>query len=280
MISSLSAPQPLRGTLERAHGLLEAPRVGPDGAVHYTDILGGGAWRVEGDGEPATVVPKRRGVGGQLPHSDGGWVLSGRTVIHSRDGENRELLSVEGVQGFNDMTTGPDGSVYAGALRFHPFAGEDPVPGEVWRIDPDGSSAVAAEGIDWCNGIGLAPDGGRMYVSDTAHGVIRAFDPATGGGEVFASPGRGAVDGLAVDEEGGVWVALGDAGIARFDAGGELDGFAEVPSSFTSSLCFGGADLRDVYITTGDNRVNPDLGGAVFRARSELAGLALTPARV
>jgi sugar lactone lactonase YvrE len=276
--ASLTTPEPLAGTLERAHGLLEAPRPDGDGVL-YTDILAGGVYRAEGDGEPAIVLPKRRGVGGQVPHADGGLVLTGRTVIHSREGSDRELLAVDGVHGFNDLTTGPGGAVFVGALRFKPFLGEDPAPGEVWRIDAGGAE-VAARGIDWPNGIGFSPDGERMYVSDTAHGVVRVFDGGAEEGEVFASTDRGAVDGLAVDSEGGVWVALGDAGIARFDAGGDLDQVFEVPSNFTSSLCFAGPDLRDVYVTTGDNRRNPELGGAVFRARAEPAGLPVATASV
>ena len=106
--------------------------------------------------------------------------------------------------------------------------------------------------------------------------------PAAGGAaERFASSPRGSVDGLAVDAEGGVWVALGEgAAVARFDADGGLDDITDLPASFVSSLCFGGPDMRDVLITTADNDVRPDLGGTLLRARSEVPGLALAPVRV
>ena len=52
---------------------------------------------------------------------------------------------------------------------------------------------------------------------------------------------------------------------------------SDLPSNFVSSLSFGGADMRDVLITTADNEVHPELGGTLFRARSEVAGLAMTP---
>jgi sugar lactone lactonase YvrE len=95
--------------------------------------------------------------------------------------------------------------------------------------------------------------------------------------ELCSSP-RGSPDGLAVDAEGGVWVALGQGGaIGRFLPDGRLDELVAVPAQFVSSLCFGGPDMRDVLITTADNHVNPELGGALFRARSEIAGLALSP---
>jgi gluconolactonase len=266
----------------RAHGLLEAPR--PDGrdSVLYSDVLGGGVYRVPvaGDSEPETVLPKRRGIGGLVPHRQGGIVVTGRSVVHVDGERQRELLSLDGVAGFNDMTTDSAGRVLAGALRFLPFAGEDPVPTEVWRISAPGVAEVAAEGIDWPNGIAITPDDGALYVSDTANGVIRIFVGGRTDGDVFASVSTGTVDGLALDEDGGVWVALGDGGIARFDADGNLDGFAAIPSAFVSSLCFGGPDRRDVFITTADNPDDPDKGGTVFHARAEVAGVEVSAATV
>jgi gluconolactonase len=102
-----------------------------------------------------------------------------------------------------------------------------------------------------------------------------------GGGEEFAAAPRGSADGLAVDAEGGVWVALGEGGgIARFDSAGELSELIEMPAGFVSSLSFGGADMRDVLITTADNLLQPELGGTLLRARSEIAGLPVAPVRV
>ena len=265
----LSEPQPVAAVAARGHGLLEGPRTDADGSLLYSDVMGGGVWRVTAAGEVEEVVPKRRGVGGLLPHRDGGVVASGRTLVHVRDGETRELLALEDAAGFNDIHTDAEGRVLAGALRFHPFKGEQPVPGEVWRVAAPGDAEVVAEGVRWANGIGLSPDGARMYVSDYAEGAVLVYE---GGPEpaVFAKAPSGSCDGLAVDEEGGVWVALGDAGaVGRFDADGGLDGIAEVPADFVSSVSFGGADRRDVHITT--------IGG-IFRARSEVAGVATQPA--
>lgn len=281
-LSTLSTPQPLPSVTARPHGLLEAPRHFGDGWILYSDVLGGGVYRapVSGDREPETVLPKRRGIGGMVTHRDGGIVVTGREVVHVGGERQRELLSLDGVAGFNDMTTDSAGRVLAGALRFQPFAGEDPVPTEVWRIAAPGVAEVAAEGIDWPNGIALTPDDSALYVSDTANGVVRVFGSGRTDGDVFTSVATGTVDGLALDEEGGVWVALGDCGIARFDADGNLDGFAEVPSAFVSSLCFGGPDRRDVFITTADNPVDADKGGTVFHARSEVAGVEVGAATV
>lgn len=246
-------------------GLLEAPCWDGNGGVYFSDVLQGGVRRWS-DGGVEDVLPKRRGIGGMCLHADGGLVVSGRNVLHVRDGEQRVLLGeLEGVTGFNDLATDSDGRVYVGALRFSPFAGEAPVPGQVWRIEADGAAPVL-EGIDWPNGIGFAPGGATMYACDYAHGTVLGGD-----GEVFARSPAGA-DGLAVDGEGGVWVATGEGGaIARFAADGSLDHTVAIPADFVSSLCFGGEDMRDVYVTTV---------GSLLRGRSDVPGLPLAPARV
>jgi sugar lactone lactonase YvrE len=248
------------------YGLLEAPCWDHIGGVYFSDVLQGGVRRWSAAGVE-DVLPKRRGIGGMCLHADGGLVMSGRDVLHVRGGERRVLLGeVEGVRGFNDLAVGPDGGVYVGALRFMPFAGEAPKPGQVWRIHIDGASPVL-EGIDWPNGIGFSPDGQTMYACDYAHGTV-----VSGDGDVFAQSPSGSADGLAVDEKGGVWMAMGEAGaIARFEPDGSLDRTVDVPADFVSSLCFGGDDLRDVYVTT--------MGG-LLHGRSDVPGLPVPPATI
>jgi gluconolactonase len=244
---------------ERPGGLLEAPRLTADGVV-FSDVTGGGVYC---DG--ATVVPKRRGVGGIVPHRDGGLVITGRTLLHGE----RELLAGEGLAGFNDLTTTPDGDVLVGALRFHPFAGEAPVPSPLLRVTGPGQAEVISEEALWPNGVGLAPGGDRVYLCDYAHAQVLTCSLDGSGAAVFCASPRGGADGLAVDAEGGVWVALGDAGaVARFTPAGELDAVVDVPADFVTSLSFSGTE---VLVTTL---------GTVFRGRSEVPGLPLAPAAV
>src|ERR1700690_122036 len=118
--------------LAHGYGLAEAPTLDTDGSLVFSDVLGGGVYRLDAAGAVTTVVPKRRGVGGIAIHADGGIVCSGRDVIHVRDGhEPRTLLHVDGVAGWNDLCTDDAGSAYAGALRFAVFDPDAPVvPGE------------------------------------------------------------------------------------------------------------------------------------------------------
>ena len=123
--------------LAYGYGLAEAPTIDRDGSLLFSDVLGGGVhrWRATGD-EVATVVPKRRGVGGIALHAEGGIVCSGRDVVHVDErGETRVVLHVDGVAGWNDVCADEAGNVYAGALRFAVFdRAADEVPGELWRI--------------------------------------------------------------------------------------------------------------------------------------------------
>jgi sugar lactone lactonase YvrE len=263
------------------YGLVEAPCAAEDGSVYFSDVFGGGVQRWSPDGNVETVIPKRRGVGGMCLHADGGLVVSGRTLVHVRDGNSRELFSQEGVTGFNDLATDSDGRLYVGALRFMPFGGEDPVPGEVWRVDATDSATEVLGEILWPNGIGFSPDGGTLYASDFATGDVIACALETGRRNVLARTPSGDADGLAVDADGGIWVALGSGGaVVRYSPEGQLEEELDVPAGFVSSLCFGGTDGRDLYVTTADNTEEPSRAGTLFRTRVERAGLPCPPARI
>ncbi len=209
-------------------------------------------------------------------------MLSGRTVIHLRpDGSQRELLSDPGAPGYNDLFSTPDGDLLAGELRYRPMSGEEPVEGRVVSLAPGAAPRTLAEPVRWSNGIGLSPDGATLYVSDYARQEVLACPAAGGQLRRFAASPRGSADGLAVDVEGCVWVALGEGGgVARFSAGGELAEIVDVPARFVSSISFGGEDGCDVLISTADNLIDPELGGTLLRARSAVAGVPVTPVSV
>jgi xylono-1,5-lactonase len=124
--------------IAHGYGLAEAPTIDVDGSLLFSDVLGGGVFRIASNDALTTVVPKRRGVGGLAIHEGGGVVCSGRDVVHvDPSGNTRTVLHVEGVAGWNDLCTDPAGGVYAGALRFAVFDRDaDVVPGELWHLPP------------------------------------------------------------------------------------------------------------------------------------------------
>jgi sugar lactone lactonase YvrE len=281
-VSLLSPALAVTAVLRRPHGLLEAPRLAADGEMIYSDVIAGGVWGCSPEGEVRELLPKRRGIGGIVPHADGGWVIIGKTLVHLHaDATQHEILLDDQATGFNDLGATPGGELLAGVLRYRPLAGESPRAGQLLLLGSSGERRVLSEGIIWPNGIGVAPDGRTVYVSDYARALVLAISTDGGPEREFARAPRGSADGLAVDADGGVWVALGDGGgVARFHSDGRLDELIPLPARFVSSLSFGGPDLREVLITTADNLDRPELGGTLLRARSQIPGLAVSPVRV
>jgi L-arabinonolactonase len=188
-----------------------------------------------------------------------------------------------GITGFNDLAVDAHGWVVVGALRFRPSRGEAPNAG---RLVVVGSSFVAVavdEGLLWPNGIGFSPDGRRAYVCDFATGeVLRCAVDRQGALAESVEPfaragGPHEADGLAVDAEGGVWVATGAAGgLVRLDAEGDVSARVDGIAPFVSSIALGGPDGRDVLVTTGGGSE----GGTVLRGRAEVAGVPLPAATI
>jgi gluconolactonase len=236
--------------LAEGYVLVEGPRADGDGAVFFSDALGGGVYRwAPGDGVDV-VLADRKGVGGLALHEDGGVLVSGRDVTHvAAGGETRLVFDrPEGVVGFNDICALPTGAVLAGALRFRPFAGDAPVEGEFWHVPGgDDEPSIDVPGVLWANGCGATVDPPRTYACDYANGRVWMRDPD--GLRLFATAPNGEADGLAIDDEGGVWVALASAGaVARFHVDGTLDRVLDVEGAdFVTSLAFDGDTM---YVTT------------------------------
>jgi gluconolactonase len=107
-------------------------------------------------------------------------------------------------------------------------------------------------------------------------------DGSVGSWRKFATLGESGVpDGLKVASDGSVWVADAHGGrIAVFNEDSTHRKDIAVPLPMVTSLCFGGADLRDLYIVTGSRGGPHENCGSIFRLRVEVAGLPLPPARV
>ncbi len=239
-------------TLASGYGLIEGPRCDKKRGLYFSDVRGGGVYRLTEDGEIETIVPKRRGVGGIALHADGGIVISGRNVVHVRDGQTRVVFDLEDTPGFNDLFTDAQGRVYVGSMRSNPFSDAEPrTPGELYRIEAEGVATELYGDVSLTNGIGFSPDGARLYHSDSARNHVIVHDVAADGSvsnrRAFASAPRGFPDGLAVDSHGCVWIAAyGGSCVTRFTPDGALDRHIEVPAKAVTSVAFGGAGLCDL----------------------------------
>jgi gluconolactonase len=271
------------------YGLVEAPVWDDEQGLFFSDVLGGGVYRLGFDDHIDLVIPKRRGVGGMARHAAGGLVVGGRNIAWvGPDGETKVLLApdaIPGAIGFNDLTTDRAGRIYVGSLAYRVFA-DEPKPGFLHVIDLDGSMRTLSDGVMLTNGLGFSPDGGRLYHSDARAGLVRVYDVNADGSvgpwRQFCTLGEGHVaDGLKVAADGSVWVADAHGGrVAIFEPDGAHRADLAVPLPMVTSLCFASDDLRDLYVVTGSDGGPSDRCGSIYRTRVDTPGFALAPARV
>ncbi len=231
-------------------------------------VVGGGILTV-GGAALTLLFPAERG---------GQWVARTIAGVPARDGIR-----------FNDAGVDPAGRVWVGSMH---MTEAEPV-GELYRLDPGGRLTTVIKGVTVSNGLGWSPDGSRMYYADTPLGRVDVFDydPATG--EAFSrrafadlSGAEGVPDGLTVDADGCIWVAMwGGSALRRFTPDGQPDAVLPVPVSQPTSCAFGGPDLADLYITsasvglTDAERAAQPLAGRLLHVRPGPVGLPSTTAK-
>ena len=163
---------------------------------------------------------------------------------------------------------------------------DDRAPGRaaLYRLDPDGAVHTVLDDVTISNGLDWSPDGSLAYYDDTATHRVDVFDyerdaGLTGRRPFVRLPDDGNPDGLTVDGEGGVWVALFGSGVVhRYTPAGVLDVVVEVPTPQVTACTFGGAGLDQLFITTSREGMAPDddpLAGSLFRADVGVPGQAV-----
>jgi gluconolactonase len=274
--------------LATGFGLIEGPTWDEDAeSLVFSDAAGGGVWRLRDDGSVEPVIERRRGVGGIVPHAGGGIVVTGRDVSWVRNGETVVLLRLDPATGlgrFNDLGTDTQGRIWVGALDFDPSdPTREPRPGALYAIDVDGTVSVADDAIGLANGLDTSPDGATLYFSDTSHDCVWRYRLSSDGtlsarDQLVVWQGEGP-DGLAVAEDGAVFVALSaTARVAVVDPDGTERASIPVDALGVTNVCFGGAGLRTLYITTYGDYLNGGRTGGVFATTSDVAGDPVTPA--
>ncbi|MFE0451505.1 SMP-30/gluconolactonase/LRE family protein [Streptomyces sp. NPDC058914] len=226
------------------------------GHLLWLDILGTRLHTYDPATGRRTVRVTDQHVGAAKPRAGGGLVLNLRdgVALLDGDGEGLRWLHHEPVPGrrANDAAVAPDGSLWAGTMRYD----EAPGGGTLSRLGGDGSVEVVLDDVAVSNGTGWSPDGRLMYYTDSPTRRVDVFDHADGRVSarrpfVEIEDGAGFPDGLTVDADGCVWVALWDGGaVRRYTPTGELDRVISLPTPRITACAFGGTDLTDLYITT------------------------------
>lgn len=269
--------------------LAEGP-VWHDGALLWVDIMRGHIHRTDvARGQDTVLAAMPGSVGAVAAHRDGGYLAAtdlGFVELHE-DGSPRRSIAVEADIPDNRMNDGkcdPAGRFWAGTMALDASPGR----GSLYVLGPDGDVRVAMRDLTISNGLGWSPDARTMYLVDSGQGTLasHAFDLDGGvlgprNGLVEVAEGDAVPDGLTVDADGGIWVALWGGGrVHRYAPNGGLDQVIELPVSQVTSCAFGGPDLRTLFITTAayeldeaQSRAEP-LAGAVFAVELPVGGLA------
>ena len=277
--------------LATGYTLIEGPTWDPARGLLFSDVHDGGVFCLSRSGAVTPVIEHRRGIGGIALHERGGLVVGGRNIAYKGPAAAGTVVLLDseragGGAGFNDLTTDDAGRIYVGSLGMSPFdAGAVAKPGALHVIDLDGSSRTLWSGVRLTNGLGFSPDGKKLYHSDSRANIVGVYDVRADGSvserRMFSRVEPGVPDGLAVAEDGSVWVAsAGGSAVRVFDADGEERKPIAVPQPGVTSLCFGGDDLRDLYVVTGTVGGPADHTGSVYRVRVDVPGLPVPVARV
>ena len=255
------------------------------GGLRFVDMLAGDVLTLGGDGDVrrrhlgdvAAAVRPRRGGGAVLAVERG-------FALEAADGSVTPLPPVwdDDRIRMNEGGCDPDGRFWCGSMAYE----QTPGAAAMYRLDPDGSVRKVFGDLTVSNGLEWSPDGSLAYYDDTATHRVDVFDydrdaGLTGRRPFVALDEDLNPDGLTVDAEGGVWVALyGGGAVHRYDASGRLDAVVEVPTPQVTACTLGGPDLDQLFITTsreGMDDGDDPRAGSLFRVDAGVRGLPVRP---
>jgi sugar lactone lactonase YvrE len=186
------------------------------------------------------------------------------------DGSLEAIARLDAPEGarFNDCKCDPRGRLLAGWMMSDLSA-----PGELCRLDPDGTVTTLLENVGLSNGMDWSLDGATFYFTDTLASGIDAFDYDLDAGTienrrriVTIRRGEGIPDGMCVDGEGCLWTAVFHSRqVRRYAPDGELLGAIQTPAEQVTSCAFGGRDGGELFITS--------IGEEVPRSLPESVGI-------
>lgn len=256
-------------------------------ALRWVDIEPGLVHRFDPESSEDTSFEAGEPVGAVAVRRDGGLVLATASGISTcaEDGSGLTRLhevSTDPPGGrFNDGKADPWGRFWAGTM--HEGKGR---AGAFYRLDPDGSLHEMLTDVSVSNGLGWSPDGRTMYYTDTPTGGVDAFDHDPETGTIsrrrrLFDVERGWPDGLTVDVEGNLWVALWDGwAVRRYTPDGRLVDTVELPAQRITSCAFGGTDLSTLYLTSARTGLSADEldrqphAGSLFALDAQVSGQA------
>jgi sugar lactone lactonase YvrE len=259
------------------------------GRLLFVDIMRGHVHAFDPVTARDEIVDVGRPVGAVACTRGGDWIAAAGQGFYRVGPESGQVaLVAEATRRrdvrMNDGYVDPCGSFWAGTMSLEGRDGQ----GTLYRLDADGSVHEMLAPVTTSNGIDWSPDGTLAYYVDTRTRRVDVFDfdrdrrRLTGRRTFVDLTGEtGRPDGLIVDRDGGVWVALWRGGsVRRYRPDARLDDVIDVPAALVTKCAFGGPDLADLFITTARGGLSPGeleaqpLAGAIFRASPGARGQA------
>lgn len=251
--------------------------------LHWVDMLAGDVLSTDGAGTVTrrhvdTVVAALR------PRAGGGMVIAverGFAITDPTWSDIRVLPPIWSEPGIrmNEGGCDPQGRFYCGTMAYD----NTPGAGALYRLDPDGRVGLVLDQVTCSNGLVWSKDGTVVYYTDTATQRVDRFDFDGAEGTfdnrrpvVAIEPSTGNPDGMAIDADGGLWVAIWDGGaVHRYTPEGLLDAVIQLPTPRVTACTFGGTDLTELFITTSclGLAAGDPAAGALFVASPGVRGL-------
>lgn len=238
-----------------------------DGTIDIVDRAG------VGDTAGAVAVSER-----------GEWLVAGghRLIVMNPDGRRLPLAPlIDGSRRFNDGKPDPAGRYIVGTLSLDGASETE----QLIQIDTDGSARVIDDDLTLSNGLAWTQDGRVLFSVDTERRLVfrRSYDVATGetgSRDVFLTFDEGYPDGMTIDAEAHLWIAMWGIGeVRRYSPDGRLVHTVSMPAPHTSSVCFAGPDLGTLVITTARQDLEDEqleefpLSGRLFTIQPGVHGL-------
>ncbi|MBV9173348.1 MAG: SMP-30/gluconolactonase/LRE family protein [Chloroflexi bacterium] len=255
----------------------------------WVDIMNNAVHSFEPSSGQDSSVDVGQPVGAAVLRANGGLALAVRDGFALLDADFTNFRMVAQVEvdlpnnRMNDGKCDPLGRFWAGTMQFSPTS----AAGALYRLDPDLRVTRVVGDIMLSNGLDWSPDQRTMYYIDSMSQGIDTFDFDPDSGEIsnrqrlISIPKDvGLPDGMTVDADGYLWVALHGSGtVRRFAPDGQVDRIIRLPVSHVTCPAFGGPDYSELYITSMtyglEERIrNEPLAGSLFRCRPGVRGKA------
>jgi sugar lactone lactonase YvrE len=258
----------------------------------WVDILGGAV--LEGTLDAGRVEVTRRhafdGMVGAVAFADDGTLLVAaqeRLVVVRTDGSRADgprVVPPGSRRRSNDGATDPAGRFCIGTMSLDGDSEHETLT----RLEPDGSLTTLDDDLGLSNGLAWSVDGRLLYSVDSARSAVfvRDYDPAGGAVGERREHLRldGTPDGIAVDADDHLWVAVHGAGEARrYAPDGTVVDRRTVPAPHSTAVALAGEDLRTLVITTAYGELEPDQrrehpeSGRLFTTRVDVPGVPVVP---